>query len=306
MPKIILRSNYLNKKPQEQLKNFINYVATREGVEIPKAERNSSATRKQKLIIEEMLGKFPDTIRMDEYENYKELQTKENALELINAVIEENFSSFDKIENYIGYIAKRPRAEKENGHGLFSDAGEPIILEKVAAEIANHKGTIWTDVISLKREDAERLGYDSAERWRELLRSKRAELANLMQIKNKNFKWYAAFHNEAHHPHVHLVMYSADPIEGWLTKRAIEEKRSMFAHAIFRQDFYQMYEKQNMSREELKMQAENRLKTIMELMKANAGENQKIERLMKELSDELKHTKGKKQYGYLTVRLRKK
>ena len=31
-------------------------------------------------------------------------------------------------------------------------------------------------------------------------------------MKMPNFRWYVVFHNESHHPHVHMVCYSAKPI----------------------------------------------------------------------------------------------
>ena len=63
------------------------------------------------------------------------------------------------------YIANRPRVERIGEHGLFTDAGKAVVLKQVQEETANHKGPVWTHVISLRREDAARLGYDSAEQW---------------------------------------------------------------------------------------------------------------------------------------------
>ena len=77
--------------------------------------------------------------------------------------------------------------------------------------MAESQSNIWTHIISLHREDAARLGYDSAEDWMNLLRSKRNMIAKQMRIKPENFRWYAAFHDAGHHPHVHMMAYSIAP-----------------------------------------------------------------------------------------------
>ena len=105
-----------------------------------------------------------------------------------------------------GYIAKRPRAERRGAHGLFTDADIPINLSKVAEEVANHDGNVWTHIISLRREDAARLGYDNAYAWRNLLRSQAENIAENMKIPLTDLRWYAAYHDESYHPHVHMVV----------------------------------------------------------------------------------------------------
>ena len=133
------------------------------------------------------------------------------------------------------------------------------MLSRVAEEVANHTGVIWTNVISLRREDAERLGYDSAVQWPALLRSKVQLLCENYKIGSRNLKWYAAFHNEPYHPHVHLVVYSTTPSEGYLTTKGINAMRSAYAHDILRQDFISIYEKTTKQRDRLKEQAEKRV-----------------------------------------------
>lgn len=143
-----------------------------------------------------------------------------------------------------------------------------MVLSCVAEEVANHPGVIWTNVISLRREDAERLGYDSAAQWQALLRSRVQLLCENYKIDSRNLKWYAAFHNESHHPHVHLVVYSSDPSEGYLTAKGIDAMRSAYAHDIFRQEFLSIYEKATEQRNQLKEQAE---KSLLFFVAANAG-----------------------------------
>ena len=154
-------------------------------------------------------------------------------------------------------------------------------------------------MISLRREDAQRLGYDRASQWMALLRSKRAMLCRHMKIDSANLRWYAAFHNEGHHPHVHLVVYSAKENDGYLTKPSIEAMRSELAHDIFRQDFANLYEEQNQAREELKSGAEDVLRQKLEELKSGVLVNGRIERMMITLSERLQNTSGKKVYGYL-------
>ena len=102
-------------------------------------------------------------------------------------------------KTYADYIATRPRSQ-----GLFTDAGKEINLRQLSKELNQYQGNLWMVILSLSREDAERLGFDTAARWRDFLRSERSEIAEQFHIPQGNLRWYAAFHNEKHHPHVHL------------------------------------------------------------------------------------------------------
>lgn len=229
MPRLILRCNYLKNAPPSHLANYMNYIGTREGVE--KVDSTMSllpVTVKQKELIADILSKIPDADRMHEYYDYLQRPTRENASEFITQALENNLDIIAKKKNYIDYLANRPRVEKIGTHGLFSNEGEAVVLSKVAEEVANHPGVIWTNVISLRREDAERLGYDNAAQWQALLCSRVQLLAENYKIDSRNLKWYAAFHNESHHPHVHLVVYSTNPSEGYLTEKGIEAIISVF------------------------------------------------------------------------------
>lgn len=302
MPKIIFRCNYLRNSPSKHLSNFIKYIATREGVEKINSDRQNSglpATDKQKKFISKIISQFFGVKKMDEYKRYLQSPTIENATEFIDAALENNLDLLAKKENYIHYIANRPRVQKIGRHGLFSDEGVAVDLNKTAEKIANHKGIVWTNVISIKREDAVRLGYDNAEMWMNLVRSKRTEMAKEFGISQRNFRWYAAFHNESHHPHIHLTVFSEDAMQGWVTNNAINNMRKMFAHEIFARDFENIYEKQNQARNEVKEKAQERLQKLIEQMKNGRYNNENIENLIIELSKRLKKTKGKRQYGYL-------
>ena len=300
MPKLILRCNYLKNAPPSHLANYINYVATREGVEkVGSSTALLPATEKQKELIADILSKIKDANRMHEYYDYLQKPNRENASEFITQALENNLDIIAKKKNYIDYLANRPRVEKIGTHGLFSNEGEVVQLTKVAEEVANHPGVIWTNVISLRREDAGRLGYDSVEQWQSLLRSRVQLLAESYKIDIRNLKWYAAFHNESHHPHVHLVVYSLNPSEGYLTERGIDRMRSTYAHDIFRQDFMSIYEKKTEQRVVVKKQAENSLLFLLQQMREGVIHNERISEEMQLLSKRLMNTGGKKVYGYL-------
>ena len=300
MPKLILRCDYLKNAPPSHLANYMNYISTREGVEkVDSTPALLPATVKQKELIADILSKIEDAGRMHEYYDYLQKPTRENASEFITQALENNLDIIAKKKNYIDYLANRPRVEKIGTHGLFSNEGESVVLSRVAEEVANHPGVVWTNVISLRREDAERLGYDSAAQWQALLRSRIELLCENYKIDSRNLKWYAAFHNESHHPHVHLVVYSTNPSEGYLTKKGIETMRSCYAHDIFRQEYMSIYEKKSEQREQLKEQANKSLLFLLGQMQSGVCHNERIAEQMQLLSKRLMNTGGKKVYGYL-------
>lgn len=203
MPKIIFTSRYLRDAPPEQLKNYVRYIGTREGVEkMDESKRHLPATTHQKEFIKQLIRDIPQAKEMLEYTDFLLRPTIGNASELISCALEQHLDLVAKRENYVDYISNRPRVERVGEHGLFTDAGKAVVLRQVQEEVMQHKGAVWTHVVSLRREDAARLGYDSAGQWMALLRSKRAMLCTHMKIDSANLRWYAAFHNESHHPHV--------------------------------------------------------------------------------------------------------
>lgn len=300
MPKLILRCNYLKNAPPSHLENYVTYIGTRDGVE--KSDNTTAhlpSTAGQKELIQDILKRIPDTKKMHEYYDYLQRPTRENASEFITQALENNLDIIAKKKNYMDYLANRPGVEKTGTHGLFSNEGESIVLSRVAEDVANHTGVVWTNVISLRREDAERLGYNSAAQWQALLRSRVDLLCENYRIDSRNLKWYAAFHNESHHPHVHLVVYSSNPSEGYLTKKGIDAMRSAYAHDIFRQEFMSIYERKTEQRERLKEQADKSLLFQLRQMQQGVCHNEKIAEQMQILSKRLGNTGGKKVYGYL-------
>ena len=300
MAKIIFTSRYLRDAPPAQLENYVRYVGTREGVEkIDESKLRLPATVNQRSLIRQLVRDIPVSKDMLEYADFLSHPTIGNASEFISCALEQSLDLVARKENYVDYIANRPRVERVGEHGLFTDAGKPVVLAKVQDEVVDHKGPVWTHVISLRREDAARLGYDSAEQWMALLRSKRAMLCKHMKIDSANLRWYAAFHNEGHHPHVHLMVYSAKDNDGFLTEPSIEAMRSELAHDIFRQDFANIYEKQNQARAELKAGAGDVLQELLDALRSGTMASPRIAEQMELLASRLQNTSGKKVYGYL-------
>ena len=209
-----------------------------------------------------------------------------------------------KRENYVDYIANRPHVQKVGTHGLFTAGDEPLVLSRVADEVANHPGVVWLPIISLKREDAARLGFDNAARWQKLLSSRAMDVAEAMKIPYEQFRWYAAFHDEGTHPHVHMVVYSADGKSGFLTTHGIEQIKSVLAKDIFEQDLITIYQRQTQRRDELTEDTEEVMRRLVTEMQSGTLENERIGQLMTELAQRLRNTSGKKQYGYLSPPLK--
>ena len=307
MPRIIFKCPYLKggAKSTSHLNNYVRYMATREGAQhlSPDLAR-CPVTEPQKRLVERLLRDFPLSRGLFEYEDYVAAPTQGNASELITRALEDNADQISKRKNYVDYIANRPRAQRRGSHALFTDTDDPLVLSQTADAVAHHPGNIWPPIISLRREDAARLGYDDAAQWRELLAGFAPEMAEAMKIPVEQFRWYAAFHDEAHHPHLHMVCFSADGKSGYLNADGIERIKAGLAKEIFRQELHELYGQQTIRRNALTQDARELLRQITEQMQNGTLENPKIEQLMVSLSDQLKATKGKKQYGYLKAPLK--
>lgn len=301
MAKLILKVNYYKPGRAKSMGGYAKYVATRDNVE--KLEDKTvtfKSTESQEELIEKLIKDFPQSVHSIEYLTYKENPTRANASEYITSTLEDNLPHIVDSPTYADYIATRPRAERIGSHGLFSSGDEPIVLSKVSEELNNHQGNVWVFIASLKREDAERLGFDNAYRWKDMIGSHVAQMASSMKIAPENLKWYAAFHNEGHHPHVHIMVYSTNPKEGYLNVYGIDKMRSAFAKDIFAQDLESIYEDQTELRQRLKMIANELIKEILERADGQNFESDSIEQKLVLLAEKLKKTKGKKVYGYLS------
>lgn len=303
MAKLVLYSPYY-KGRENNMGGYVRYLATREGVAVPRNENlNCPATAKQKNLINKMLKDFPQSNELLEYRDYLDKPTIENASEFITRVLESNVQS-EGLGSYVQYMATRPGAEKIARHGLFSDNGTPLVLSKVEKELNEYDGNVWTHIISLRREDAARLGFDNVKAWQNLLSAKRNEIAKNMKINPGNFKWYAAFHNEGHHPHVHMIAYSAKPTEPYLSREGIRNIKSCLAKEIFKNDLIQIYDEQTAYRNELKRGSKEIAEELIDKLKHGNCENDNVSQLMLKLNEMLKHTNGKKIYGYLNAEVR--
>lgn len=299
MAKIILKSRYLRAGSRQHSEHLIQYIAKREGVQkIDDTWKHQPATKEQKKLIDDLLRDFPEVKDSFEYADYLSKPNKGTASELISRAIDDNVDLIGKRENYVSYIAKRPRAKRHGAHGLFTDADVPINLSQVAAEVANHDGNVWTHIISLRREDAARLGYDNAYAWRNLLRSQAETIAENMKIPLTDLKWYAAYHDESYHPHVHMVVYSTGK-EPYLTKQGIRNLKAAFAKQIFRHDLLQVYVEQTNQRNELTGRSRDILSNIITRINSGSYDDPVVTELLLKLSRQMQNHKGKKVYGYL-------
>ena len=196
------------------------------------------------------------------------------------------------------YIATRPRAERLGDHGLFSDE-DGVNLEQAILELEQYTGNVWTHILSLKREDAARLGYDNAKAWMNLLRANRNDIAAAMNIPPNHFRWYAAFHDEGDHPHVHMMAWSTQPSEAYLTRDGIRKIKSQLTNQIFRQEMLHTYEQKSQSRDELVREARRAIRKLTQKMVRSICTEPAIEQKMSQLAEQLETVKGKKSYGYL-------
>ena len=300
MAKLVTKFKYLKSNRKVSAGGYAKYVATREGVEkIDNTKKFAPVTAKQKNLIEKILKDFPDSKDMFEYVDYLEKQNAGSASDFISRIMEDYAYEISGRKAYADYIAPRPRAERFGSHGLFTDDGVQVQLSKVTEELDSHKGNIWTAIISIRREDAERLGFNTGARWRDMLRTQTEALAKNLKIPMENLRWYAAFHNESHHPHVHLIAYSTVENEGYLTQKGVENLRSSFAKDIFQQDLLCIYERQTEHRDKLRAEARDIVEDLVSKINSEIYISASIQHKLLELTDRLSRTKGKKVYGYL-------
>ena len=206
---------------------------------------------------------------------------------------------------YMRYIATRPRAEKHGEHGLFG-AEDAVDLEKTLGELKAHEGNVWTIIYSLHREDAVRLGYDNAASWRALLRSKQADFAEAMQIPPSQLRWYAAFHDEGEHPHIHMMLWSDDPKYGFLRKDKLLHLQSALTNMIYADELNEVYIKKDIAYKDVTEAARDSMRKIVNQLETIENPPESIQKKLLELALELRTITGKKQYGYLRKPLKDK
>ena len=295
MARLIVKSPYIQCGKQNA-GSYLRYIATRERVEIIPDDR--PPTRKQEQLITKLAKDFPDVKELLEYEDYVQKPTKANASSLITLALEEHWKQVQQTDGYLKYIATRPRAERLGDHGLFGDA-DHVDLDAAMSELGHYTGNVWTHILSMHREDAERLGYNNAQAWRALLRAHRNDIAAAMHIPPQDFRWYAAFRNEGHHPHIHMMAWSVKPGQAHLDRDGIRSIRSQLTNDIFQQELLHVYEQKSVSRDELVKESRKVMLELSRQMRDTICEHTQAEQMIWKLSQQLGEVKGKKSYGYL-------
>ena len=302
MARLIVKSPYIKCGAGQSAGGYLKYIATRERVEI--IPDNRPPTQKQTQLIAKLVEDFPDEQELMEYEDYLSHPTKATASALITLALESNWDRVQGMEGYAKYIALRPRAERLGEHGLFGD-DDAVDLAAVADELDHYTGNVWTHIISLHREDAERLGYNHADAWRTLLRTHRNDIAAAMKIPPGDFRWYAAFHDEGNHPHVHMMAWSVKPNQAYLSKDGIRQIKSTLTNQIFRQELLHVYEQKSKSRDELVAEARKAMLELVKAMQEMTCIHPEAEQMIWDLSQQLGQVGGKKTYGYLPKPMKK-
>ena len=272
-------------------------MGTREGVEkLPLSQTKAPATKRQQSLIDTVLKRIPDAAQYPEYQEFLKSGTKGAANTFLNTVLTQEDEA-EKIGKLVTYMAERPGVVKLGKHGLFSQTDDPIDLDKATEEVSNHKGYIWTHIVSLHREDAERLGYNNAEAWKSLVRRNVTTIAEAHKIPLSDLQWYAAFHDTGRHPHIHLMVYSKGQ-EGYLSKQSIDSLRSCFGNDVFQQEQYHLFQLQTGLREDIKEKSEQKIRDLITQAETEAP-NEQLQFLFVKLRKQLDQHKGKKVYGYL-------
>ena len=306
MPKIIVTSTYRKgggAGRKDGAAGLLKYMGTREGVEkLPLSQTNLPVTKRQKSLIESVIKRIPNAVEYPEYQEFLEAGTKGAANNFLNAVIQQNQDA-EKIGKLVSYMAERPGVVKLGKHGLFSQTDDPIDLDVAAEEVSNHEGYIWTHIVSLHREDAERLGYNNAEAWKSLVRRNVTTIAEAHKIPVSDLQWYAAFHDTGHHPHIHLMVYSKGQ-EGYLSKQSIDILRSCFGNDIFQQEQYHLFQLQTGLREDIKEKSEQKIRDLISRADAESAPTEQLQFLFVKLRKQLDQHKGKKVYGYLPKQIK--
>lgn len=304
---------------KDQARNFVNYVATREGVslnfnplDLSEEELSRKATIKQERTIDGLLREVPSAKDTFEYEDYKNNPTIGNASELIARAAEMGFGQTEKektigvseAKNFVEYVAKRPGAVREGAHGLFSSTPN-LDLDKIADEVAAYQGRIWRNVISIRREDADKLGYDTQKPWKEAVQQQIDNIARNFHIPPEHLRWYAGMHNTGHHPHIHLFVYSTNPKEGHLNEQGIKNIKRGFSEVIFADERLHIYQQKDEAREELKSQVDELLSHLdlsgSQFPDQQAGD---IYRRLLQLGTAVQNQTGRHFYKYLPKNLK--
>ena len=301
MAKLIFISPYLKgNRNSAQLANHVRYISTRDGVQtLNDGAKNLPPTKKQEEYIQKLTKKFSEAKLLPEYDEYVSEPSRYTASEFIEQAEEIYSFDLDERENFVDYIANRPGVKKIREHGLWNADGQVPVMQTAMDEVSHHEGNVWRPIISLPREDAERLGYDHVEAWQNLIKSSFVDIAEGYKIKPDHLRWYAAMHMKEKHIHVHMVIFSTDPKEGYLTKQGIKQIKSALVRQVYKDDLLNVYQKQTAHRDRLQENALEVTESLIQKMQDGEISNPKLELLITELAERLQNYTGKKVYGYL-------
>ena len=307
MARLIFISPYMKGgRDAARLAHRTRYFATREGVQLLKDDNaHLPVTKKQQQYIRRLLRSFPEARELPEHEGYVNAPNRQTAFDLIEQIHEDFIEPMDGRENYLDYVANRPGVKALGEHGLWDANGKVPSLENAVAEVARHTGNVWTPVISLSRENAERLGYTDLKNWQDLINASITDIAKGYKIHPDRLRWYAAMHEKEKHIHVHMVLFSTDPKEGYLSRQGIRSIKSVLVSTIYRNDRLHIYEQKDEQRGLLRQEAEARMATLIEQMATGTLQSDKLELLVADLAQRLQEVSGKKVYGYLPPRVKR-
>ena len=301
MAKLIFISPYLKGSSNSaRLANHVRYISTRDGVQtLNDGAKNLPPTKKQEEYIQKLTKKFSEAKLLPEYDEYVSAPSRYSGSEFIEQTEEIYSFNLDERENFVGYIANRPGVQRVGTHGLWNADGQVPVMQTAMDEVSQHEGNVWRPIISLPREDAERLGYDNVETWQNLIKSSIVDIAEGYKIKPDHLRWYAAMHVKEKHIHVHMVIFSTDPKEGYLTKQGIKQIKSALVRQVYKDDLLNVYQKQTIHRDQLQENALDVMDSLIQKMQSGEIGSPKIELLITELAERLQNYSGKKVYGYL-------
>lgn len=307
MARLIFISPYMKGgRDAARLAHRTRYFATREGVQLLKDDNaHLPVTKKQQQYIQRLLRSFPEARELPEHEDYANTPNRQTAFALIAQIHEDFIEPMDSRENYLDYVANRPGVKALGEHGLWDANGKVPSLENAVAEVAQHTGNVWTPIISLSRENAERLGYTDIKNWQDLINASITDIAKGYKIHPDRLRWYAAMHEKEKHIHVHMVLFSTDPKEGYLSRQGIRSIKSALVSTIYRNDRLHIYEQKDEQRGLLRQEAEARMATLIEQMATGNLQSDKLELLVTDLAQRLREVSGKKVYGYLPPRVKR-
>lgn len=293
MARLIQKSGYIQ---GGRAAKYMEYIAKRDGVEV--LQSTEPVTKKQMQFFTKLLKDFPDAKELFEYADYLQTPNRGTASAFIAAALDTHLHELESESGYMAYIANRPRVEKRGGHGLFS-AADVTDLKAAKSELETHAGKVWTFIFSLRREDAERLGYSKAAAWQNLLKQESHSIAEAMRIPPEKFRWYAAYHDEGHHPHIHMMAWSDDPKAGFLTQKGIASIRSKMTNEIFRDEMTELYIRKDAAYKESIQTAKALLLERIRALETGAADDPGLVKELQELSQALAQVGGKHVYSYL-------